>query len=140
MVLKSSPKWGRIILFTVLVLLLAFVVSWCIYAKRSRNYPYYVANTWQCNDPPFTLTYGKDEYGRLTKFAELEWDNETIEVEIGFLMRECTAFPAGRDILAHSDRLFTGTWRYRNGDFVITIHEDFIFGNQYKELVFSPVS
>ena len=137
MVLESIPKKKRNWII-VLALLLGLSAVWCVNAIQSRNYPFLVATAWKCNNPHFTLMYNSDENGTFTSREELEWNNEKIPVEICFLMREYDVYPVGSS--AYSDRLFSGTWKYRNGDFVMIIKEDFIFGNQYKELVFSPVS
>lgn len=105
--------------------------------SASRNYPFHVASMWQCDDPHFSLIYTRTENGMLTSYEELEWGNETIPVDVCFLMREYDVFPAASS--AYEDRLFGGTWKYRDGNFVLVIKEDFLFDNKYSELVFSPV-
>ena len=134
MVSESIPKKKRKWVLIVLLLLLGLLAACYINSTQSRNYPFLVTSTWQCSDPHFTLIYNAEGRGKFTSYEELEWNNQTIQVEIGFLMHEYDVFPVGAT--AYSDRLFSGTWRYRNGTLVFFIKEDYIFGKQYDELVF----
>ena len=131
------PKRHRT-LFVTLILLLGLLSILYINASQSRNYPFNVESAWQCNDPYFSITYDTSENGMLISYAVLAWNNEIVPVELCFLMREYDVYPAGSS--AYSDRLFSGTWEYRNGNFVLVIIEDFIFDYKYSELVFSPVT
>ena len=137
MVLELTPKKRKWILI-VLILLLGLFTVWCIYSIRSRNYPFLVASIWQCKEPHFSIVYGSAENGMLTSSEELEWNNKTMPVEVCFLMSEYDVYPVGS--CTYKERLFSGTWKYRNGDLILIIEEDFIFDNQYTELVFSPVA
>lgn len=131
---KKSGKW---ILLITLAILLGVFFLWRS-NSASRNYPFHVASMWQCDDPHFSIVYSREENGILTSYEELEWNNETMQVEICFLMRDYDVYPATSS--AYEDRLFSGTWKYRHGDFVLLIEEDFLFNNTYSELVFSPVT
>lgn len=131
--LKKRRKWMLI----VLAVLLGLLTFWCNYASQSRNYPYHVASAWQCNNPHFSITYSREENGTLTSYEELEWNNKTMKVSLCFLMKEYYVYRAASS--DYHDRLFSGTWKYRNGDLILILDEDFLFGNQYRELVFSPV-
>ena len=138
MVLGSiRKKRTRIWILITLVILLGVFLLW-VSNSVNRNYPYHVASMWQCDDPHFSLIYTRTENGMLTSYEELEWGNETIPVDVCFLMREYDVFPAASS--AYEDRLFSGTWKYRDGAFVLIIKEDFLFDNKYSELVFSPVT
>ena len=135
---ESNPKKRINRNLIVIALLLGLLALWCNNASQSRNYPFYVASRWQCNDPNFTLSYENENNDLFTSYEVLEWENELIKVNICFLMWEYEVFPVGSS--DYSNRLFSGTWKYRNGDFVLTVEEDFIFNNKYHELVFSPVT
>lgn len=138
MVLGSiRKKRTRIWILITLVILLGVFFLW-LNNSASRNYPFHVASMWQCDDPNFSIIYSRDENGILTSCEELEWSSKTIQVEICFLMHDYEVYPATSS--AYEDRLFSGTWKYRGGDFVLIIKEDFLFGNQYSELVFSPIA
>ena len=134
--LKRKRK--RCILIVITVVIALFLWSYWDYCAGSRNYPYHVAPMWQCDDPYFLLVYTREENGALTCHEALEWNNETNVVDVGFLMREYDVYPA--ETSAYADRLFSGTWKYRKGNLVLMIEEDFLFDYQYSELVFSPVS
>lgn len=133
--IPKKRKWGILI---TLALLLGLSITWCINAMQSRNYPFLISSRWECNDFPFILTYEEHSNGSVTSYAELMWNNHVIQVDIGFLMREYDVYPAKSS--SYEDRLFGGTWKYRDGNLVLVIEEDFLFENQYKELVFSPVT
>lgn len=130
---KKTRKW---ILIT-LVILLGMVFLWRN-NSANRNYPFHIASMWQCDDPHFSIIYTREENGILISYEELEWNNKTMQVEICFLMSDYDVYPATSS--AYEDRLFSGTWKYRDGDFVLIIKEDFLFDNKYSELVFSPVT
>lgn len=121
----------------VLSALLGLLALWSSNASQSRNYPYHVASMWQCNDPYFLITYNRKENGALTSYEKLEWNDEAIQIDLCFLMSEYYVYPVTSS--EYGDRLLSGTWEYRNGDLVLIIDEDYIFDNQYKELVFAPV-
>lgn len=126
----------RVTLF-LLLLSVIFLFLWQ-YQKSSRNYPFYIASVWHSDNPTFTLTYTYDENGVLISSEILEWNQEVMHVEVCFLMREYCVYP--KNSSAYEDRLFSGTWRYQDGNLVFFIEEDFLFGNQFSELVFSSMS
>ena len=137
MVFELTPKKRTCGILITLVLLLGLSITWCINAMQSRNYPFLISSRWECNDIPFVLTYVEDSNGSFTSYAELTWNNRVIPVDIGFLMREYDVYPVKSS--SYKDRLFGGTWKYRKGDLILIIEEDFFFDNQYSELTFSPV-
>ena len=126
------PKW----IWLILIILLAILLLWQR-GISSRNYPFYIASSWQCEDPSFSIQYFRDENGVLNSYQELEWNDLKIPVKLCLLMRDFDVYPA--DSSAYEDRLFSGTWRYRKGVLILFIEEDFLFGNQYAELVFTPI-
>lgn len=121
-------------------LLLLSIVSMFLwqYHTSSRNYPFHISSEWHSNAPVFTLSYMQDDNGMLNSSEILEWNHEIIYVDVCFLMREYCVYPKNSD--AYEDRLFSGTWHYRKGKLVLTIQEDYIFDNQFSELVFTSVS
>ena len=122
----------------IMILLLTIVVGiLCCSISNNRRYPYLVEEKWICTEPYVVLTYLMDDSNALHSSEVIVLDNQTIEVEIGFLMREYCAYPKG--FSSYDDRLFSGTWKYEGKNLVFIIDEDFIFNNRYSKLVFSPV-
>lgn len=119
-----------------LLLLSIILMSLWQYNISSRNYPFNTASVWHSENPTFTLTYTYEDNGMLNRCEILEWDQEILYVDVCFLMREYCVYP--KNSSAYEDRLFSGTWRYKNGNLVFTIKEDFIFDNQFSEIVFLP--
>ena len=102
------------------------------------DYPYCTESEWICSNPVFTLSYTFDSNGGLKHEEFLGLNGETIAVDVLFHAGSYFAMPENSNL--HSERLFSGRWKYRDGDLVLTIKEDFIFHNQYEELVFSLVT
>ena len=130
------PKWFRNSLIGIIICLI-IPISLCSCDMRAGQYPFQMANYWKCPSPEFSLSYWTDADNRKQEDAQLIWNGQTIDVDIMFGVGDFCVYPA--DSLAYSDRLLSGLWKYRAGDLILIIKEDFIFGNQYKELVFSPV-
>lgn len=100
------------------------------------KYPWEKASHWVCEDPYFTLSYSKDPWGSLVCEEVLIWNGKEIPVEVGMLHHMYDVSPT--DSNHYDDRLLTGTWKYRKGNLILRIEEDFIFGNRYEELIFKP--
>ena len=99
-------------------------------------YPYSEPSEWISRDPSFILTYTRDSTGYLVSEETLIWNEEEIAVDIGYNADFFCVQPEGSVVFA--ERLFSGTWYYRNGNLVLSVEEDFIFNNQYAEIVLSP--
>ena len=99
------------------------------------QYPYERGAEWICSEPAFTLSYGKDSRGVLTQSEVLQYKDTVLKVDIGFQGNQYCVYPEGA--ADYSSRLFRGTWKYRRGDLVLIIKEDYLFGGKYTELVFS---
>lgn len=131
-----NKKFLKILLIALAVLLIVVFLSQN--DAINRNYPFRAAPKWESDDPPFSIEYSRDENGVLTSYAVLEWNDEILQVSVCFLMGDYEVYPATSSY--YEDRLFGGTWKYRDGDLVLIIKEDFLFDNQYSQIVFSPVA
>lgn len=137
MVCGLTPKQFQNKLIVIIMCSL-ILINLCSCDMRAGRYPFQMANYWKCPSPEFSLSYWTDADNRKQEDAQLIWNNQIIGVIVAFGVGDFCVYPA--DSLAYSDRLLSGLWKYRAGDLILVIKEDFIFENQYKELVFSPVS
>ena len=106
--------------------------------RRSGRYPYDLASKWLCNELPFTLSYSLDDNGMLFQSEILEWNGQSLAVDLAFSLNTYCVYPESSH--HHDDRLFSGTWKYRDGNLVLTLTEDFIFDQKYAELTFLPTT
>lgn len=122
----------------VLLCLAAIVLLYGCDGKYGK-YPYDRALHWNCSDPEFSIEWFTTESGLITKCAAvINWNSKEKPVYVDFYSNFFSVLPTTSDHYDH--RLLTGTWKYRGEDLVLIIEEDFLFYNQYEELVFSPVS
>ena len=105
--------------------------------RYANKYPFKEEGTWICKDPEFTISYSIEPNNRIIEESTLEWDGETIHVDVTFQVDTYCVSPIGTT--AHADRLFNGTWEYRGEDLVFYIEEDFLFDGHFYEIVFSKV-
>ena len=99
------------------------------------QYPFLEEAEWICDEPHFTFTYTYDSNGACNGTELLTWQGTTMEVDVLFQSTWYVVIPEGPT--SNDDRILTGVWRYQNGNLVLSIEEDFIFNNQYSELVFT---
>lgn len=124
------------ILCIVLIVAVSLLFSAC--DPRAGSYPYSTESTWVCSDPKIVLEYSRSARGELIDHCTIEWGNTLLDIELHFRSTLFEAGPAG--YTKYEDRLFSGTWKYRNGNLVLMLDEDFLFDNAYKELVFVKVN
>lgn len=125
----------KYICYMLCVLFIAALFSGC--DPYAGSYPFLVESEWICNDPYMILTYYENSNGMLSATEYLTWNGVQLEVDLKFQANSYCISP--EDSTDYDERLLRGTWEYRNGDLVLIIEEDFLFENQYAELVFSPV-
>lgn len=121
-------------LFAMLLLCVMIFVSGC--TPPWIRFPYDLCDTWICENPRFSIVYSRDEDGWEICDADLEWKDEVIAVEVGFLTSRFDVYPEGET--EYAKRLFSGSWEYEDGSLVLYIEEDFIFDNTIDKLVFEP--
>lgn len=125
--------------FKLLSSLLTLLILLCGCDGQFGNYPYDKALYWRCSNPEFSIEWFTNEYGLVAENKSvINLDNRELTVYIDFHSIFFDVLPYGS--YHYDDRLLTGKWKYRNGDLVLIVKEDFIFNNEYTELVFSPVS
>ena len=99
-----------------------------------RNYPFQEEATWICEEPYMQFVFSKAANGVPISEEYLIWNGEKIQIDVSYQASMYCVDPKGS--IVHDERLFTGEWKYRKGALVFSIKEDFIFGNQYEELIF----
>lgn len=108
----------------------------CCCNVRAVEYPFQISRKWRCENPPFSLSYSYDEVASIDKTEILTWNDQEISVNIAFGLGDFCVFPAGQN---HNDqRLFSGTWYYKDKKLVLELDEDFFFGGLFSELEFIP--
>ena len=117
---------------------LACMVMFCGCDPRSGKYPHQRSEQWYSDEPQMSLCYSKAEDGTWELFETLFYDSENREIDLAMHSSYYCVYPA--DSNHHDDRLFSGNWKYRKGDLVLIVEEDFIFGGKHSEIVLSPVS
>lgn len=116
------------------LLISTFLFSAC--DPRAGRYPFHKAEYWISEDPQISLCYTKNTDGTWYPDHTLIWENEEKEISIGMQADYYCVYPA--DSNHHDDRLFSGNWRYRGKDLVLTIEEDFIFDGTYSKIILRP--
>lgn len=104
-----------------------------------KRYPWYRAERWYCEEIDMTIQYTYNEDGNLTgiEYSYLVVDGKTYRVGIGF-QSSAIGFHIDADGDDIWEKILDGSWAYRQGNMVIQISEESIFGGQYTELVFVP--
>lgn len=101
-----------------------------------KQYPHEKASYWSCDDPKIILNYSKDDQDNWILSEQIHLDSETIEVSVAMRGNIYCVYPD--DSAYYSDRLFRGKWKYRKGNLVLIIEEDFLFDGQYDEIILVP--
>lgn len=125
----------RIRIIILFVLILPVFLTSC--DPKYGHYPSQLASKWVCTAPEFTIEYSRNASGVLEDSAILRWNEESIPVDLAFDSVSFWLLPESSE--DYDDRLLFGTWEYRDENLVLVIEEDFIFENQFSELVFSPL-
>lgn len=120
----------------VFLLLCTLLFSGC--NPRSGKYPFERGSQWYSEKPQMSLNYSQREDGTWDIYETLFYDGEVKEILLDMHSSAFWVYPA--DSNYHDDRLFSGRWRYRKGDLVLIVEEDFVFGGEYSEIVLSPRS
>ena len=87
-------------------------------------------------DPSFLMRYSTDEDGVLIQSEQMVLNGITYYVDVCFSRNTYCVYPEGET--KYSERLFSGTWEYRNNNLILVIEEDFIFEGKYNEILFVP--
>ena len=135
-----SELTRKIILLVSAVLVLLVACMAILYFSNILNSPHpsEIAENWGCQYPNLCLNYVKSDNNEWVFSEALVWDDETIDISIGFGKGVYCVYPA--DSSSYIDRLFCGTWKYKRGNLVLKIEEDFIFNNQYSEIILFPIT
>lgn len=103
---------------------------------RDGSYPFQKGSLWTSDDPYLTVLYMKSENGATEQTSTLVLDDNIIQVELYFRSSLYDVYPLGANV--YDDRLWSGTWEYRDGNLILYIEDDFIFDGHYSEIVLSP--
>ena len=126
--------------FLMRCLIVFVVVSMLLFSgcdPRSGKYPFQKAEKWHGDDPQISLCYTKDSNGIWSFYHTLILENEELEISIGMQASYYCVYPASSS--HHDDRLFSGHWKYRNGNLVLFIEEDFVFDGKYSKIILKPI-
>lgn len=123
-----------VLFLIIFILISAFLFSGC--DPKSGQYPFQKEECWYSEEPIMTLQYTKNDDDTWIFSEKLIWEGNTKEISIGMQGSYYCVYPA--DSNDYEDRLFCGRWKYREGNLVLIIEEDFIFGGAYSEIVLAP--
>ena len=126
----------KYILFIVFILAVSVLLSSC--DPQANSYPYSNESIWECSDPKIVLEYSRSATGVLIERCTIELNDTLMGIDLNFRSTLFVAGPAG--FTNHDDRFFSGTWKYREGNLVLILEEDFLFDHTYNELVFAKVN
>lgn len=142
----TAILWGdnmRKIIATSLIAVLLVMCVGCFdgYVMREK-YPYYQSSYWYCEEIDFAFYYEYYENGRMKSLTyPLEWEGETLSVIVDFVIDNWYIdLDDGDNQTTVDEQLLSGTWLYEQGNLILKINEDHLFGGRYRELVFIPVS
>lgn len=134
-VLIRQPRLYIVLRFSILAVCILILFTAC--DPKAGKYPYSEDSEWICTDPYFVLSYSRISQGGFVEIEYLEWEDTTIAVDVKYQSSGFWVYPKGSNV--YDERLLSGTWKYRKGNLVFFIDEDFVFNNQFSELVFTPV-
>ena len=126
-----------LLIATLCVLFLICTILFCGCDPRSGKYPFQKGEQWYSEDPQISLNYSKQEDGTWEIYETLLCDGKIKEIDLAMHSSDFWVYPA--DSNYHDDRLFSGRWKYRKGDLVLIVEEDFVFGGKYSEIVLSQI-
>ena len=121
-----------------LCLAICVLSVFCGCDPRSNQYPFQKAEQWLSHDPQIILSYTQNDDQTWSFHEEVYWNGDIIEIEIAMQSDIFCVYPV--DSNHYDDRLFSGTWKYRKDALVLVVEEDFLFNNQYSEIILIPVS
>lgn len=131
--IKSLSR--KLVLLLACVLLTTLLLTGC--DPHAGKYPCSQDAKWVCQEPKITLEYVWGEMNSLTCVETMEYNGETMRLEIGYL--SCNYKVQLEGVVNYDDFLFEGRWKYRGEKLVFTITEDHFFDGKYPELVFERV-
>ena len=95
--------------------------------------------TMQSDDPYMITTFKRTENGTGSRETYLEIDGDICSVELYY--RSTIFVVQMLDPLSlDAEVLLSGTWKERNGKLILSIEEDYIWGNQYEHIILAPSS
>lgn len=120
----------------VCVVFLIFSVLFSGCDPRSGKYPFQQGEQWYSEEPQICLNYSKQEDGTWEMHETLLYNGSLKEINLAMHSSDYCVYPA--DSNHHDDRLFSGTWKYRNGNLVLIVEEDFAFDGKYSKIILKP--
>ena len=120
------------------ILALVICLAGCDGKEVRKEYPYYKSAKWYCEEIDFTISFDRDEKGKLTASppADLTWDGQIYNVYVGFRGSSYHFLATGETEAAKI--YLSGLWKYRGENVVFSVTEDLIFEGTFVELVFAP--
>ena len=123
--------------------LVTFIIITCILCgcyspyDTFKQYPWYRAECWHCEEIDMTICFSVDEHGNLLHSPNslLTIGDATYDVEIEF-QHNSIGFFSDLDGDGIPESILSGTWVCRGEQMVITISEDSVLDGKYSELTF----
>ena len=120
-----------------LILLIISMLLFCGCDSRYGRYPFQVSEEWYSEEPAIFLSYTQNSNGTWDLYHTLTWADSMKEISIGMQSSYYCVYPAGSN--HYEDRLFSGSWKYQNGNLVLNIEEDFLFDGEYSKIILKPI-
>lgn len=133
--LVSRHRRSFLLVFTALLCVMLIMLSAC--DPRAGNYPDDVHSRWVCDNPEFVLDYTVTDT-RETWDAYCVFNGEKYPLIVVYttVRFNIYSWKNSKDGLRYEDLLVSGNWKYQQGKLVLTIEKDYLFGGEYKTLVF----
>ena len=118
----------------VFILISTLLFSGC--DPRSGKYPHQRSEQWCSEEPQMSLNYFQQEDGTWEFNETLLYNGNFQEINLAMHSSYYCVYPANSN--HHDERLFSGSWKYKNGNLVLIIEEDFLFGGKYSSIILTP--
>lgn len=121
------------------LLLLMLILGACDMYAMAGEYPFDRASEWNCEEIDFEIQFIYNDSGQLLaeQNSGLCWNNETLEVSVGFHVDYFIVNIDGdQDVI--TEPLLKGTWKYQDNKMIFYISEDYLLDGAYSKLTFVP--
>ena len=123
-----------------LILCILFCCCACDTYSVTKQYPWYIAEEWYCEEIDMTMSFSTRENGRLSGdvVSYLSWKGQKIKVFVGFQASNIGFLVEDSQNVALRTVL-DGTWSYVGNKMVITNFGESLFEGEVDSLTFIPI-
>lgn len=132
--LNKYTRYTRVFALLVVMLFVCAIFLACDPMAAMNLQPDDVASRWVCDEPEIVIEFSRDEYGYQNQNSFLTWNGETRAIILTY--RASIFWIFYESVIGYSDELLYGEYTYEDGNLVLLIERDNIFGGAYTELVF----